>query len=264
MVWNDYCQFIRDEKETSDNSENHKHTSNCSRKVGDVPFFVVSPNEKDQTTTSKNQAITTKVAKLNTVDKLLNKIARDLLKTIIHPSALAKVENLLFSTLTVEGLMTSLASSTLELEEEERRKKEVRKAAIEVATAPTTLPVLPLDYPYLSKSIDVTDSFQVRCVLREVTRLQKAVCEVDNVFKFDGGNGKPTFLVRVPSSTNRAQFQKNLTRHGTTSWVDDVLDAMLVQPQNNIPSTDDDDEELFDDEHGPLVTWKKKAMQLKR
>ena len=175
---------------------------------------------------------------------------------------------MLLTSLTIEGLAESLASSTLALEEEERKKQQVREAALQIATSAKPLPVLPSDYKFLtSKAIDVTCSHEVECLVRDFVKLQKAVCnaqvadeEVENIFQFACNNGRLTKLIRVPSSTNQVQFQKNLARHGRrgTSWVDDMLDAMLPPPLVRRKPSDQQQDEFFDDEHGPLLRWKNK------
>jgi hypothetical protein len=131
-AWNIYCQAVLiDKKESNKEKENLESSIERSKhnKVWLPVAVVVTPKQHSKLETTKQYYDPTKSKtlvmtddKLHTaVDDILNVVARDLLKKIIHPSALANVEDMLLSSMTIGGLLDSLATSTMELMSESAR-----------------------------------------------------------------------------------------------------------------------------------------------
>lgn len=109
--------------------------------------------------------------------------------------------------------------------------------------------VNPNNYKVLQKyNIDPRDGFAVESILRDLVKLRQDVKDHD-VFSFVAFNDVQSHLVQIPSSRNRLQFQKNVTRQGY-NWVNHVLDAVV--PASNIVAEAEENEEtsILDNETG--------------
>ena len=192
---------------------------------------ILSPST--EVTTTKKKTVTPEQDKLTAIpdyeDKstLFNILGRHLLEKIFNPIVLQNIESHVRSSVSIEEILDSLATTTRLIQEEERRIRELRKEAKQKVTNQQTLTnINPSQYPFLcSKRIDPSDSHEIECLMRELNQLQKNSKDHD-IFQFQAANSKPVSLVRIPRSSSLSNFQKNVNRDGYR-FIDRILDAMI-------------------------------------